>query len=75
MREPNKFELSIAASGMTKVKAQENLKFKSYQALQDRLEDPGVFRLRELKMLRDEMTDQGASMLMDAIDEFFYVET
>lgn len=71
MSEPNKFELSIAASGMTKAKAQEQLNFKSYQALMERLSDPGVFRLRELKMLNDGMTEQGRNILKEAIDEFF----
>ena len=73
MREPNKFELSIAASGMTKAQAQNSIGFKSYQALKDRLDEPGDFRLCELKSLRDSMTGQGPEMLMDAIGDFFCV--
>jgi hypothetical protein len=75
MQEPNKFELSIAASGMTKAQAQKQMQFKSYQALAERLENPGNFRLKDLLMLRDGMTEQGSAMLMDAIDDFFCVST
>lgn len=75
MQEPNKFELSIAASGMTKAQAQEQMQFKSYQALADRLNDPGNFRLKELRILRDGMTEQGSNMLMDAIGDFFCATT
>ena len=72
MKEPNKFELSIIASGMTRQDAQNKLDFKSYQAIMDRLDNPGVFRLRELKTLYDSMTEQGASMLKEAVDEYFF---
>lgn len=75
MQEPNKFELSIAASGMTKTQAQEKMGFKSYQALAERLNDPGVFRLKDLKALYKSMPDQGASMLLSAIDDFFCCTT
>lgn len=71
MEEPNKFALSIAASGMTKLQAQEQMRFKSYQALADRLIDPGNFRLKDIKALREGMTQQGSAMLMEAVAEFF----
>lgn len=75
MQEPNKFELSIAASGMTKTQAQKQMQFKSYDALANRLDDPGAFRLKDLKNLRDGMTQQGSSMLMEAIEDFFCAST
>ena len=75
MQEPNKFELSIAASGMTKAQAQKQMQFKSYQALAERLDNPGNFRLKDLIMLRDGMTEQGSTMLMEAIDDFFCATT
>lgn len=75
MQEPNKFELSIAASGMTKTQAQKQMNFNSYEALMNRLEDPGVFRLKDLKALQEGMTPQGSSMLMDAIEDFFCTST
>lgn len=75
MQEPNKFELSIAASGMTKAQAQENMGFKSYQALSERLSDPGVFRLKDLKALYKSMPEQGAAMLLSAVNDFFCTTT
>lgn len=75
MQEPNKFELSITASGMTKAQAQEKMGFKSYQALSERLNDPGVFRLKDLKALYDGMTEQGSTLLLSAVDDFFYSST
>lgn len=75
MQEPNKFELSLTASGITRTQAQKILDFKNYQTLTSRLSDPGVFRLDELKTLKRSMTEQGSSMLMEAISDFFCDET
>lgn len=75
MQEPNRFELSLAASGITRTQAQKILDFKNYQTLTARLDNPGVFRLDELKTLHDSMTAQGSSMLMEAINDFFCLET
>lgn len=71
MKEPNNFELAIRASGMTKTQAQSCIGFKAYTSLQDRLDDPGNFRLRELVSLSEAMPEKAVKMLKQATLDFF----
>lgn len=73
MNAPNKFELAIRASGMTRSDAKKVIGLRSYQAISERLDNPLLFRLAELHALSTSMNKQGKEILKDAIAEIFLI--
>ncbi len=71
MKVPNKVELAISASGVTRTEAQEILGFGSYIALADRLQNPSLFRLGEVESLYKHLNERGKALLKEAVLDIF----
>lgn len=72
VKEPNGFELAIAAAGMSKKDALSKLGYSFYGALQKRLQDPMEFRLCEIVNLADGMPQKAKAILKSQLDEIFF---
>jgi hypothetical protein len=71
MEAPSKFELAIQAAGMSRYEAKQIIGLRSYQALSERLDNPMLFRLSEIRALALQMNDSGKQILKEAVDEIF----
>ncbi|WP_144299256.1 hypothetical protein [Berryella intestinalis] len=69
----NKFRSAVKASGLTYDYLGKRTG-QTYQTVKCHTEDPGMFRLNELRTIYVELDDVGKDLLAEAVKEFIFLD-